>query len=139
MHAQACPSCFQYLHFNCLAILSTSLCFFFLGGCWWVEEGFIQLTLPHYCSLPKEVRIGTHTGWELGGRSGSRAMEECCLLACFPCFACLFFFFSIKSMVFLFQIQFVFFLTIFCRLFFFFLPFVFFVRYFLHLHFKCYP
>jgi hypothetical protein len=33
---------------------------------------FIQLTLPLCCSSPKEVRIGTHTGQELGGRSWCR-------------------------------------------------------------------
>ena len=26
------------------------------------RKGFIQLTLPHCCLLPKEVRTGTHTG-----------------------------------------------------------------------------
>jgi hypothetical protein len=33
------------------------------------EKGFIQLALPHCCSSPKEVSIGTHTGQEPGGRS----------------------------------------------------------------------
>jgi hypothetical protein len=37
---------------------------------------FIQLTLPNCCSSPKEVRIGTHTGYELGGMSGCRSYGE---------------------------------------------------------------
>jgi len=31
------------------------------------EERFVQLTLPHCCSSPKEVRTGTHAGQETRG------------------------------------------------------------------------
>jgi hypothetical protein len=37
------------------------------------RKGFTQLTLPHCCSSPKEVRTGTHTGQELGGSNGCRS------------------------------------------------------------------
>jgi hypothetical protein len=33
------------------------------------EERFAQLTFPHCCLSPNEVRTGTHTGQELGDRS----------------------------------------------------------------------
>ena len=33
------------------------------------RKGLIQLTLPHCCSSPKEVRKGPQTGKEPGGRS----------------------------------------------------------------------
>ena len=46
------------------------------------EEGFIQLTLPHCCPSPKEVRTGTQAGQEAG--ADAEAMEGCFLLACFP-------------------------------------------------------
>jgi hypothetical protein len=46
------------------------------------KKGFIQLTLPHCCSLPKEVRTGTQAGQEAG--ADAEAMEGCCSLACFP-------------------------------------------------------
>jgi len=46
------------------------------------RKGFIQLTLPHYCSSPKEVRTGTQAGQEAG--ADAEAMEGCYLLACFP-------------------------------------------------------
>jgi hypothetical protein len=49
------------------------------------EERFIQLTLPHCCSSPKEVRTGTQAGQ--GAGADAEAMEECYLLACFPWFA----------------------------------------------------
>ena len=39
------------------------------------EEGFIQLTLPHCCSAPKEVRTGTQAGQEAGAEA--EAMEGC--------------------------------------------------------------
>jgi hypothetical protein len=42
------------------------------------RKEFIQLTLP------KEVRIGTHIGKNLEAGVDEEAMEECCLLACFP-------------------------------------------------------
>jgi hypothetical protein len=45
-------------------------------------EGFIQLTLPHCCSSPKEVRTGIQAGQEAG--ADAEAMEGCFLLACFP-------------------------------------------------------
>jgi hypothetical protein len=32
-------------------------------------KGFIWLILPYYCSLSKEVRIGTQVGQKLGGKS----------------------------------------------------------------------
>jgi hypothetical protein len=55
------------------------------------KKGFIQLTLPHWCSSPKEVRTGTHTGQELGGRSWGRGHGGMLLtgllpLACSICF-----------------------------------------------------
>jgi len=43
------------------------------------RKGFIQLTLPHCCSSPKEVRTGTQAGQEAG--TGAEAMEGCFLLA----------------------------------------------------------
>jgi hypothetical protein len=48
------------------------------------RKGFIQLTFPHCCSSPKEVRIGTHIDRNLEAGVNEEAMEECCLLACFP-------------------------------------------------------
>jgi hypothetical protein len=38
-----------------------------------VGRGFIQLTLPHCCSSPKEVRIRTQAGQ--GARADAEAME----------------------------------------------------------------
>jgi hypothetical protein len=46
------------------------------------RKEFIQLTLPHCCSPPKEVRTGTQAGQEAG--VDAEAMEGCSLLACFP-------------------------------------------------------
>jgi hypothetical protein len=46
------------------------------------RKGFIQLTLPHCCWPPKEVRTGTQAGQEAG--ADAEAMEGCYLLACFP-------------------------------------------------------
>jgi hypothetical protein len=46
------------------------------------KKGFIQLTLPHCCSSPREVRAGTQAGQEAG--ADAEAVEECSLLACFP-------------------------------------------------------
>jgi hypothetical protein len=46
------------------------------------RKRFIQLTLPHCRSSPKEVRTGTQTGQEAG--ADAKAMEGCSLLACFP-------------------------------------------------------
>ena len=46
------------------------------------EERDIQLTFPHCCSSPKEVRTGTQAGQEAG--ADAEAMEVCSLLACFP-------------------------------------------------------
>ena len=46
------------------------------------RKGFIQLTLPHCCSSPKEVRTGTQAGQEAG--ADAEAMEGCYLLPCFP-------------------------------------------------------
>ena len=46
------------------------------------RKGFIQLTRPHCCSSPKDVRTGTQTGHEEG--DDAEAMEGCSLLACFP-------------------------------------------------------
>jgi hypothetical protein len=37
------------------------------------RKGFIQLTLPHCCSSPKEVRTGTQAGQEAG--ADTEAME----------------------------------------------------------------
>jgi hypothetical protein len=49
------------------------------------RKGFIQLTLPHCCSLPKEVRTGTQTGQEAG--ADVETIDRCSLLACFPLLA----------------------------------------------------
>jgi hypothetical protein len=38
------------------------------------RKGFIQLTLPHCCSSPKEVRTGTQSGQEAG--ANVEAVEE---------------------------------------------------------------
>jgi hypothetical protein len=46
------------------------------------RKEFIQLTLPHCCPSPKEVRTGTQAGQEAG--ADAEAMEGCYLLACFP-------------------------------------------------------
>ena len=46
------------------------------------RKGFIQLTLPHCCSSPREVRTGTQAGQEAG--ADAEAMEGCSLLSCFP-------------------------------------------------------
>jgi hypothetical protein len=35
----------------------------------WGGKGLFSLQLPHCCSSPKEIRTGTHTGKEPGGRS----------------------------------------------------------------------
>jgi hypothetical protein len=43
------------------------------------RKGFIQLTLPHCCSSPKEVKTGTQTGQEAG--ADAEDMEGCSLLA----------------------------------------------------------
>ena len=43
-----------------------------------------ELTLPHYCSSPKEVRAGTQAGQEPGEGGDAEAIEKGCLLACFP-------------------------------------------------------
>jgi len=48
------------------------------------RKGFIQLTLPHCCSSPKEVRTGTQVGQELEAGADTEAMEGCYLLTCFP-------------------------------------------------------
>jgi hypothetical protein len=45
------------------------------------RKGFIQLTLPHCFSSPKEVRTGTQAGQEAG--ADAEAMERYYLLACF--------------------------------------------------------
>jgi len=39
------------------------------------KNRFIQLTLPHCCSSPKEVRSGTQAGQEAG--ADAEAMEGC--------------------------------------------------------------
>ena len=56
-----------------------------------IRKGFIQLTLPNCCPSPKEVRTGTQTGQEPGGRSWCRRYEGglltvLLLMACSPCF-----------------------------------------------------
>jgi hypothetical protein len=49
------------------------------------RKGFIQLTFPCCCSLPKEVRTGTQAGQEAGADvEAMEAMEGYYLLACFP-------------------------------------------------------
>jgi hypothetical protein len=55
----------------------------FLGGWEGGKKGFIQLTLPHLCSSPKEVKTGTHQGRNLEAGADAEAMEGCYLLACF--------------------------------------------------------
>jgi hypothetical protein len=42
------------------------------------RKGFIWLTLPYCCSLPKEVRTGQKAG------ADAETMEGCSLLACLP-------------------------------------------------------
>jgi hypothetical protein len=49
------------------------------------RKEFIQLPLPHYCSPPKEGRIGTKGGQEAG--AAAEAIEGYYLLACFPSLA----------------------------------------------------
>ena len=55
------------------------------------REEFIWLALPYHCSSSKEVRTGTHTGQEPGGRSWYRGhggllfsglLPRACLPAC---------------------------------------------------------
>jgi len=46
------------------------------------RKRFIQLTLPHCSSSPKEVRTGTQADQEAG--ADAEAMEGCYLLAYFP-------------------------------------------------------
>jgi hypothetical protein len=64
--------CLSHDFYSCTNIMITKQ----LG-----RKGFIQLTLPHCYSSPKEVRIGTQTGQEAG--ADAEAMEGCSLLACF--------------------------------------------------------
>ena len=45
------------------------------------RKGFIQLTLPHCCSSPKDVRTGTQAGQKAG--ADAEVIEGCYLLACF--------------------------------------------------------
>ena len=45
------------------------------------RKRFIQLTLPHCCSSPKEVMTRTQAGQEAG--ADAEAMEGCSLLTCF--------------------------------------------------------
>jgi hypothetical protein len=52
----------------------------------WGGKGFIQLTLPHCCSSPKEVRTGTQTGQEAG--ADAEVMEEVIGLLHLACSAC---------------------------------------------------
>jgi hypothetical protein len=49
------------------------------------RKGFIQLTRPHCCSSPKDVRTRTQAGQEAG--ADAEAMEGCSLLACLLWFA----------------------------------------------------
>jgi hypothetical protein len=46
------------------------------------RKGFIQLTLPHCCLSPREVRTGTQADQEAG--ADAEAMEGCSLLDCYP-------------------------------------------------------
>ena len=68
-----------------------------------VRKEFIWLTPPHCCSSSKEVRTGTHTGQEPGGRSWYRSHGGVLLTGllsmacsawwfCFVLFVCLFVF-----------------------------------------------
>jgi hypothetical protein len=45
------------------------------------RKRFIQLTLPHCCSSPKEVRTRTQAGQE--AEADAEAMKGCYLLPCF--------------------------------------------------------
>jgi hypothetical protein len=76
-----CLGIFSFFHFNlCLSqgfYSCTNISKKHLG-----RKGFIQLTLPHCCSLPKEVRTGTQTSQEAG--ADAETMEGCSLLGCFP-------------------------------------------------------
>jgi hypothetical protein len=48
------------------------------------RKGLIWLPLPHYHPSMKEVRTGIQKGRKLEAEANSEAMEEYCLLACFP-------------------------------------------------------
>jgi len=54
------------------------------------RKGFIQLTLPHCCSSPKEVRFGTQAGQEAGADAevmhGGMFLTGLLSLACSACF-----------------------------------------------------
>ena len=55
------------------------------------RKRLIRLILPHFCSLPKEVRTVTYTGWNLEAGADEEAMEGYLLtrllsLACSSCF-----------------------------------------------------
>jgi hypothetical protein len=69
--SKAIPKCLSQGFYSC-----TNMTKKHLG-----RKGIIQLTLPHCCPSPKEVRTGTQTGQEAG--ADSEAMG-CSSLACFP-------------------------------------------------------
>jgi hypothetical protein len=50
----------------------------------WGAKGFIQLTLPHCCSLLKEARTGTPTGQEPGSRGWCSGHGGVLLTGLFP-------------------------------------------------------
>ena len=49
------------------------------------SKGFFWLQLPRYCSLSKEVRTGTETQQEIGGRSSHRSHTGVLLTSCSVC------------------------------------------------------
>jgi len=55
--------------------------FYFYTNIMTKKQGFIQLTLPHCYSSPKEVKTGTQAGQEAG--ADTEAMEGRYLLTCF--------------------------------------------------------
>ena len=69
-----------------LVIVCLSWCFIALMNYYdqnWAEEkGFIQLIFPNHSVSPKEVRTGSQTGHESGGRSWCRGHGVVLLLAC---------------------------------------------------------
>ena len=52
------------------------------------EDRDYWLLLPGHSSSLEEVRKGTQKGKNLEAGADAEAMEGCCLLACFPWFAC---------------------------------------------------
>jgi hypothetical protein len=65
----ATSNCFSQDFYSCTNIMTKKE----IG-----EKRFFQLTLPHCCSSPKEIRTGSQAGQETGAKE---AMKGCYLLA----------------------------------------------------------